>query len=258
MSLVRRYPLASFFVLAYAIAWGAIPWGSFFAPGVLIAALIVVSITQGWEGLRGLGARLLRWRVSWVWYALALAVPLGVHLVVTGLNLSFGGALNLDQFRPWYGIFLVLGMNMVNPTGGQLSEEPSFRGFAQVGLQTRYTPLVATAILSVLVTGWHLPLVLLPNFGITPVELLATVAVTFWYAWLFNHTGGSILLVVIAHNVEGSIQYELGWIVMGVWLVVAIGLVVFDWKAWRSPAPAPATTQFRTAPPSGAVPAAPA
>ena len=67
-------------------------------------------------------------------------------------------------------------------------------------------------------------------------------AVTFWYAWLFNHTGGSILLLVIAHDVEGSIQYELGWIVMGVWLAVAIGLVVFDWKAWRGPAPPEATT----------------
>ena len=61
--------------------------------------------------------------------------------------------------------------------------------------------------------------------------LVVTMAVTFWYAWLFNHTRGSILLLVIAHNIEGSIQYELGWIVMGVWLAVAIGLVVFDWKA---------------------------
>ena len=68
-------------------------------------------------------------------------------------------------------------------------------------------------------------------------------AVTFWYAWLFNHTAGSILLVVMAHSVEGSIHFAQGWIYMGVWLVVAIGLVVFDWKAWRDPAPEEATTQ---------------
>jgi hypothetical protein len=35
--------------------------------------------------------------------------------------------------------------------------------------------------------------------------LVVTMAVTFWYAWLFNHTRGSILLLVIAHNLEGSI-----------------------------------------------------
>ncbi|HZA44773.1 MAG TPA: hypothetical protein VE568_05650, partial [Rubrobacter sp.] len=59
--------------------------------------------------------------------------------------------------------------------------------------------------------------------------------------------------------VEGSIQYELGWTVMGVWLAVAIGLVVFDRKAWRGPAPAPATTPPSPAiPPAGAAPAAPA
>jgi hypothetical protein len=31
--------------------------------------------------------------------------------------------------------------------------------------------------------------------------LVTTMAVTFWYAWLFNHTAGSVLLVVMAHSV---------------------------------------------------------
>src|SRR5215216_2689087 len=47
---------------------------------------------------------------------------------------------------------------------------------------------------------------------------------------------------------EGSIQAEIGWIYMCVWLAVAIGLVVFDWKAWRGPAPAPATTALLVPP----------
>ena len=82
----------------------------------------------------------------------------------------------------------------------------------------------------------------------------------FWYAWLFNHTRGSILLVIAAHSVEGSIQAG-GWFYMGVWLAVAIGLVLFDWKAWRAPAPTEATTQPRppqAMPPKGAAPATPA
>ena len=60
---------------------------------------------------------------------------------------------------------------------------------------------------------------------------MTTVAVTLWYNWLFNRTGGSVLLVILAHDLEGSIQVEIGWIYMGVWLAVAIGLVVFDCKA---------------------------
>jgi hypothetical protein len=118
-------------------------------------------------------------------------------------------------------------------------------------------------ILAPLVAGWHLPLFFLEDGGLQPSILVSglvtTMAVTFWYAWLFNHTRGSVLMLVVAHSVEGSLQAG-GWIYMGVWLAVAIGLVVFDWKTWRSPAPTEATTQpvapSRT--PREAVPAAPA
>jgi uncharacterized protein len=41
---------------------------------------------------------------------------------------------------------------------------------------------------------------MLPQFGLRPVELLTTFAVTFWYAWLFNHTGGSVLMTLVAHS----------------------------------------------------------
>jgi hypothetical protein len=77
MSVIRRHPVITFFLLAYALSWAAIPWQSFFAPGVLVAALIVVSLTEGVAGLKAMGSRLIRWRVSWIWYALALGVPLG-------------------------------------------------------------------------------------------------------------------------------------------------------------------------------------
>ena len=63
-----------------------------------------------------------------------------------------------------------------------------------------------------------------------------TVAVTFWYAWLFNRTGGSVLLVLMAHSVEGSLQAQ-GWIYMGVWCTVALVLLIADREAWRRPPP---------------------
>src|SRR5215211_5676589 len=46
------------------------------------------------------------------------------------------------------------------------------------------------------------------------------------------------------HNAaaEGSIQAE-GWVYIVLWLAVVIGLVIFDWRSWRGPAPAPATLQ---------------
>ena len=47
MAFIKRHRIAVFFVLAYALAWGATLWNGFFAPGVLLAALIVVTLTEG-------------------------------------------------------------------------------------------------------------------------------------------------------------------------------------------------------------------
>jgi hypothetical protein len=51
MSAVRHQPLVAFFVLTYALTWGFLPLGIFEATGPLIAALIVIPITQGFSGL---------------------------------------------------------------------------------------------------------------------------------------------------------------------------------------------------------------
>src|ERR671912_3073542 len=90
LSAVRRHPLITFFVLTYAIAWGFLPFGSFGAFAPLIAALIVIPLTQGRAGLRELGSRMIRWRVRWYWYAAALGLPLAVHLAIVGINVAAG------------------------------------------------------------------------------------------------------------------------------------------------------------------------
>ena len=90
-SVVHRHPIITFFVLSYALAWMLVPFGSFGAYGPLVAALVVVPVTQGWAGLKALGLRMVRWRVRWYWYGLALGVPLAVHLAVVGLNVATGG-----------------------------------------------------------------------------------------------------------------------------------------------------------------------
>jgi hypothetical protein len=155
---------------------------------------------------------------------------------------------------------MVFAIRLVNPTDGPLGENPGWQGFALPGLQgSGYSPLLATMILAPLVSLWHLPLFFWEPGGLRPSVLVGglvtTVAATFFYNRLFNRTGGSVLLVILAHDLEGSIQYEIGWIVMGVWLAVAIGLVVFDLKAWRAPAPTGATIPPRATPPKGATPA---
>jgi membrane protease YdiL (CAAX protease family) len=256
MSLIRRHPVVTFFLLAYVLTWSGVPWGSFNVPGVLVAAVVVVLLTEGLPGLRTVGSRLIRWRVSWVWYALAVAVPLGVKLGAIALNTGLGAPVpDIVDFHVWYALPMAVGVNIVSPLHAQLMEEPTFRGWAQPTLQRTRSPLAATALMAVGVTLWHVPLVFMPQFGSSPVETLATISVTFWYAWLFNHASGSSLLTLLAHAVEGTIETStlwqagadatrISWLYSLGWCAVALALLVFDRRFWTRP-PAPVETRDR-------------
>ena len=272
-SVVKRHPLITFFVLAYAISWGLIPFWTFQAGGPFIAAVIVILMTRGLSGLRELGSRMIRWRVRWYWYAAALGLPLAVLVLTAGLNVALGASAPSLAFGSVTTILLVFAVRLVNPGDGPMGEEPGWRGFALPGLQgAGFSPLVSTSILGVLVTGWHVPILFLEEGGLRPAffvgYLLGSVAMTFWYSWLFNRTGGSMLITIVSHAAQGTITVGGLWsagadlaratlLYAVVASAVAIGLVVFDRKAWRGPAPVPATT-VQSVPPAGVAPAVPA
>src|SRR5215212_7997676 len=210
LSLVKRHPIITFFVLTFAIGWGLIPFWTFQAGSPFIAALIVIPLTQGWAGLKELGLRMIRWRVRWYWYVVAIGLPLAVLGLIVGLNVALGAsAPSLVQFSSVSTILLVFGMKLINPGDGALGEEPGWRGFALPGLQGTLSPLVSTLILGVLVTVWHVPILFLEEGGLQPAiivgYLLGSLAVTFWYSWLFNRTGGSALMTLVSHAAQGTI-----------------------------------------------------
>jgi uncharacterized protein len=197
-------------------------------------------------GLARLGRRLIRWRVNWIWYAAAIVLPLLVHAVAVGLNMALGApAPSLAQFHPWYAVLMVFGLSMVNPLEGPLGEEPAWRGFAQPRLQSKWSPLASAALLGLLITCWHLPLVFMPQFDLGLPDIASTLLVTFWYAWLFNRSGGSVLLTLIAHVTEGTVNtgalWPAGphadreaWTWLIAWALLVVALLIFDRKSWRT------------------------
>jgi uncharacterized protein len=243
---VRRRELVIFFALSYLIAWSTLPWGSFLALSPLLSAIIVVSIAEGWRGLAQVGRRLIRWRVNWIWYAAAIILPLLTHAVAIGLNVAAGApAPSMAQFHPWYAVLMVFGLSMVNPVEGPLGEEPAWRGFAQPRLQSKWSPLASAALLALLITTWHLPLAFMPQFDLGVPDIVSTVLVTFWYSWLFNRSGGSALLTLIAHVTEGSVRTgalwpaeqdadRYAWMWMIAWALLVVALLIFDRKSWRT------------------------
>src|SRR5205085_7178845 len=138
-------------------------------------------------------------------------------------------------------------VRLVDPLDGPLGEEPGWRGYAQPALAQGRSPFRATLLLALLVAGWHLPLWLVPAFGAGPGDVVAdsagTVAVTFFYAWLLDRSGSSVLLTLVAHAVEGSLQTERYWspgpaadrttgLYAAAWCVVALALLVLDRRRW--------------------------
>jgi hypothetical protein len=87
--------------------------------------------------------------------------------------------------------------------------------------------------------------------GSGPSDCLATVAITVIYVWLFNRTGGSVLLTLVAHAMQdsfnfGSLGYAAPDLARAEYLyclvVVAAALVLIDRTAWRV-VPAAATSR---------------
>ena len=64
-----------------------------------------------------------------------------------------------------------------------------------------------TLILGIIVAVWHVPLSLSEEHF--AVMLLGTVVVTFFYTWMFNHTGGSVFMTMVAHAADGLIGVKL-------------------------------------------------
>jgi membrane protease YdiL (CAAX protease family) len=119
---------------------------------------------------------------------------------------------------------------LVNPFDGPMLEELGWRGFAQPRLQERYSPLIANLILAFLVTLWHLRLI--PSGDYTWIYIPATMAVTIFYGWVYNATGGSVLLTLIMHAVEPLINanftgiYEARYVMLRVLIYAMTAVIV--------------------------------
>ena len=214
--------------------------------GPVLAAIVVTANLSGTPGVRRLFGQLKRWRVPPRWYGMALGgIPL-IGLAAAGIHATLGGTLatetisNILVALPFQFVFVAL-------IGGGLDEEMGWRGFALPRLQARYDAVVANLVLGVLWTCWHLPLFFVGSdvFARSPfaLYLLETIAISFVLGWIYNSTGGSLLLAVLAHTAQNvttsavenlvfdpflgalsSLQYEL--IESGVWVLAAVAVVL--------------------------------
>lgn len=210
----RTFPLVAYFVLAYALSWLIlVPAGLGLLPdssaGVLsnlppfgpaVAAFIVTALIGGRPDVGRLLRRLVQWRVGVGWYLLVL---FGIPLVeLLGAFAVLGTVPLGDLARNWPLIFTgYLPAVLITLVLVGVAEETGWRGFALPRLQERHGPLMGTAILSVVWAAWHLPNLLFGGWTVLSYVLwvVLTIASAFVYTWVFNNTGGSILMAALLH-----------------------------------------------------------
>jgi membrane protease YdiL (CAAX protease family) len=226
---IKRYPVLTYFALTFAISWGGVlilgaPYGMpttseqferlwaivvlpyFLGPS--IAGLLLTSLVHGRAGFRELLSRLLKWRVSFRWYAVAL---LTAPLLVTPLLLAF--SLTSPVFLPAIltsgnKFILLLSAVMTGLIFGGLMEELGWTGFAVPALRQQYSVVTTGLIVGVLHGVWHFPVKILISgvLGLAPflaVDLLTAVlnltAYRMLMVWVYEHTGGSLLVTMLMH-----------------------------------------------------------
>lgn len=241
-----RAELVRFFVAAFAASWllGGL---AFFVldlgvSGLALgtAALTGVALVLTWraEGtVRPLLRQVLRWRVGLGWYAAAFAVP----LLALGFVLVAGALLGTEVLAPEpVGIGLALLLLPMNFAVGGL-EEPGWRGYALPRLQRIWPALTATLVLGAIWMLWHVPLFVVANpmFESIPFGAYVVVGVSsaVTYTWLYNSTGGSVLLVMLLHAVKNTTLGYLAptltaWMIFAAAWVLIAGLLVaaFGWR----------------------------
>ena len=248
VSLIRWYPLITFFVLACALSWW--PWilysfdllaNPIVGFGPFLAALVVLALTEGKSGVGGLLRRMVRWRVGLRWYAVALLLPIVVTLTAAALNVFLLGAQrtsSVAELGGWSTLLQTFFLWLLIPGLSGTWEEPGFRGYALPRLQAGRSALLASLILGVLWAFWHLPFVVTGE-DIWIDAFLFPIEWSIVFTWLFNNANGSVLIVMLFHNMNNSFSsgfvgqmfsgadsVKQAWLRLGLWLVVAIVVCV--------------------------------
>lgn len=233
-SLVQRHPVSSYYVLTFAISWGAIvavvgPTEFFRLSGTSdlfplagmasllgpsIAGLGLTALVDGRAGLRDLASRLRRWDVGARWYAGALltapVVTVAVSLALSLFSRDYlPGILTADDKLGL--IAMGIGVAIIVP----IFEEIGWTGFVVPRLLARHGVLATGSAMGILWGVWHYPLFSGAPVGQVPVVVMMAALLFAWLVpyrilmvWVYSRTG-SLILAMLMHAPIVAAQYIL-------------------------------------------------
>lgn len=227
---------ATAFAASQPSGWTALGVASAFI-GAAVAAFIVATVA-GSRSPRL--SSLLHWRVPLRWWLAALLLPaawmlLGLVIAwVTDAPIeSVTGGLSTAA----WGLF-VLRSILFTLLVVAVGEEAGWRGWMLPALQRRMSPLSSTIVLGIVCGLWHYPLFVNGQFPGEPQLVFAKVGVCVMlgilFTWLYNRSGGNLLLAVALHTSLNNVVRVLPMSEhAGLGLIVLIvGVLIAD-RMWR-------------------------
>ena len=215
---IQLHPVASYFALAYIIAWG----GSFAAVGAKflrgdslqfvdvllmflpmlagpgISGITMTYIVDGRSGLRDLFSRMSKWRAGVRWYAAAILIPPVLILTVLLTLDTLTSPVFSPRFIPEGILFGLL---------AGFFEEIGWMGYAYPKMKLKYNALATGVYLGLLWTIWHIVAdylgssgdyggYWLPHFLVWMVATFTAMRVLI--VWVYTNTR-SVLLAQLMH-----------------------------------------------------------
>lgn len=256
---VGRAAVAIFVAVAFGFSWaqwlGAVasargwiswrvpltPFGSF---GPALGAFAALAASPEPDAVRRWAASIFRFRVP-AWTALTACLLAPAAAVVAFLAAAGVSGVRVPAKLPTLGFFLAATLEILI-LGGPAGEEPGWRGFLLARLRRRVGPTGGTLMVAAIWLAWHVPLFFVPGSAQAQIPFLpfalSIAAEAFLLTWLFESSGGSTLVAVLAHAAFNATflfaargilerhQNDLFWpIYLG--LIVSAALLVW----WRSP-----------------------
>ncbi|HEY0665203.1 MAG TPA: CPBP family intramembrane glutamic endopeptidase [Gallionella sp.] len=259
MNPIQKSPVLSYFVLTFLLSWGLllllIAFNGMpvtvaeaqaqlpltimvFLSGPLFSGLLMIGLAEGRAGYRELGLRIIRWRVSGVWYAVALLTAPLVFMVVHYLLVLFS-PVYIPGFMGPDGASLVV-MAVLSGIMVGLCEEVGWFGFAIPRLRLRYNILTTGLLVGVVWGAWHImanDIWAIRTYagGLAPVVYAVLAGLSFLVGqlppfrvlmvWVYEKTG-SLLVMMLMHASLTACSIACSPTAMSGWQVFVYGLAV--------------------------------
>lgn len=197
-----------------------------------ISALALTARYGGLPGVFALLRRLVAFRVSALWAAVALlGYPILWLLVALAQRLVHGHADTLD-LTPWLVTLpaLLLGGHLIRD-GGALGEELGWRGYALPRLLDMATPRTASLILGFVWALWHLPAFFVSSLSQSAIDfgpyVLNVVAFSVLMTALYVRTQGNVLWAgVVPHMMFNAVPRAGIEVIPAVTIVLGIVILI--------------------------------